>query len=486
MSFVHSPAKIDKEIYLTSSSGANPEEVYFIYFLYYLGLYPVAFKDISEITTKHGNEIFSKDWAKSHLAEYGDELIMEIGWTTRSGGHLTRYLLLLDAYLKGLPIGNTFRTSSIIMFIISLLALFYAFWWIGQPLLGILAVMFVGSNPFQLFEVYYRDNIFGWVISIAIIMLALYLPLMNSKPPSKYYVWGLALLSGILLATVLQIRTEPGLIVLGCLFIFLTLSQYSWRSRITLILLLIITFMGTSQAWRMFFRMKFNQAYEVVKNAGGHVYDGPWDNVHNFWHPIWCGLGDFGQQYGYTYNDVSAANYAVPILIEKYGMNSPLKNKGDDYYYYLIEDWYDDAKLYRVYAHWLPHYEEVLRNRILNDLRRNPDWFILIGFKRIWRILNKTTPVRIDLYGHRMNIPIHSLWVIPVVILLIFYKKWFLLKLIAFIVPTSLTALLVYCERGTYYYSIYHLFVAAIIIAVLVEISLLYGNRIMMLVRNKT
>jgi hypothetical protein len=84
------------------------------------------------------------------------------------------------------------------VFVTALTALFVAFWWIRQPVLGIISVLLLGSNAFQLFETYSRINVFGWPISISILILALHLPLLTNRERSKYYLYTIPFLTGFI------------------------------------------------------------------------------------------------------------------------------------------------------------------------------------------------------------------------------------------------------------------------------------------------
>ena len=65
------------------------------------------------------------------------------------------------------------------------------------------------------------------------------------------------------------------------------------------------------------------------------------------------------------------------------------------------EAWDAAGKYYRT-PYELPHYEEVIRDKVLGDIRRDPVWYLGILWKRAGRILTETSPVRLaagDLAG---------------------------------------------------------------------------------------
>ena len=43
-----------------------------------------------------------------------------------------------------------------------MMGLYAAFWRLRKPLLGVLLVLLLGSDPFQVFEVYRNNNVLGW------------------------------------------------------------------------------------------------------------------------------------------------------------------------------------------------------------------------------------------------------------------------------------------------------------------------------------
>ncbi len=55
---------------------------------------------------------------------------------------------------------------------------------------------------------------------------------------------------------------------------------------------------------------------------------------------------------------------------------------------------------------------------------------------------------------------------------LVYLRCWNEIKLLLFMVPTSFTALLIYCGRGTWLYSSYHLVLLALLLAWAYRLSL--------------
>ena len=78
---------------LKASGGLLGWQQEFVYFLYYLNLFPVA-------VTEEPQE-FSREGAQRLLETQGPTLVMERYWTIRYGDRLKTYLFLPQAYLTG-------------------------------------------------------------------------------------------------------------------------------------------------------------------------------------------------------------------------------------------------------------------------------------------------------------------------------------------------------------------------------------------------
>ena len=469
LSFVLNANKLDIKYRLKASSGLHSEKQ-FAYFYYYLGLYP--------ITTERKNLVYNKEGARRIIDEQGNSLLMEIGHTLRHGDLGKMFLFLPDALLKGMPKNLSVLPFHRLAFIFALLFLFISFWWIGQPLLGIITVIFMGSNPFQLYEAHINENVFGWSISTALIILALHLPLLANRKQSPYYLLWIPILTGIILASIKQIRPEPVLIIVSAGLSYLAISKTQWRIKIALVLLLILSFYAASANWKFYFDNKFEEASMVVKTAGGHPYTGKREYYHSVWHTIWCGLGDFDKKYGYQWFDLAAAIYGTSILSENYNLNLPKWGSPqwtNPYHYNLF---WDKAKKYYVKFSEMPHYFEVIRAKVIYDITHDPLWYINILWKRIQRVMSETTPVSLSLGQWRIPIYIHGIIIFPIMILLIVTRSWILLKLVCFSFPLSLTAILIYSGGNTTFYSCYHLFSAAIFVSWLFEAGFLWYKRI--------
>ena len=202
----------------TDSSGLlkNSAEA-FTYFYYYLDLYPVW--------TVYTPKIYSEEGARQIFTEQAESLMMDHSSYILWGEHGKTLLLLFDAYLNGSAEDITVTTFNIYFFGLSLMLLFVVFYLIRMPLLGFILVGFLGSNPYQLYEVYIRENIFSLAISVLIFLLAVNLPLLKDvikdELKLKRYLFFAAIFSGFILGTMAHIRAEALSIILSCIVVYI-------------------------------------------------------------------------------------------------------------------------------------------------------------------------------------------------------------------------------------------------------------------------
>ncbi|HUT35640.1 MAG TPA: hypothetical protein VNE39_19275 [Planctomycetota bacterium] len=463
--FYRAGDRLDARYRLQASTGKLMQEK-FVYFLYYLGLFPVA--------TEKDDVVFSREGAREVLAKHGDTLLMEWQHSYRSGSLGTALLYLPDALLRGSPKDPSVRPANGLAFTLALVGLFAAFWFIRQPVLGSILVLLLGSNPFQLHEAYLRENTFGWPITAAVALLALHVPLLGERKVSPWYLWAVPVASGLLLASVRQVRPEPLALILSPMACYLAVSGARWLVRVGLVGVLFAAYLLGGWGWSAWFDAKHEQARRAVAAAGGHPYPGPRAQSHLFWHPIWCGLGDFGQKHGYAWDDQAAADYALPLLEEKYGVEIPKTKRTRS----LFKDTYwDEGRHYYKTPYELPHYEEVVRDKVLGDIARDPLWYLGVLAQRAWRILWQTTPPRLSVGTAGVDVPMHGVLVLPVLALLAARQCWWLLKLVCFSLPLSLPAFAIFSGLGMCHYSCYHLVVVALGAAWLLEATLRRWSR---------
>ncbi len=446
---------LDDRYQLHASRGITVQSR-FVYFLYYLGLFPVAIEKPKSALT------YSGEGAKRELREGGKKLRTEWWCTPRFGDLGKTYLYLPGALLKGSPRNPSLRPANALAFTGALLLVYFMFWWVGSPGLGILTAILMGSNPFQVFEVYTHDSVFGWPILTAILIFALHLPFLTGRMLTPVYRRIIPLLAGALLATIRQIRTEPILILFAVVMTYLVPKRASGRERCVWVLTLFLSFASALFLWSRYFDHKIHQADLAVSSAGGEVYLGGRTRHHIFWHPIWCGLGDFDHQYGYQWDDIAAITFAMPVLRTRYGVDVPDLPVTPA----SLERWsLNEKNTYLRSPVLLPHYGEILREDVLDHIFRDPLWYGRILAHRALRILVDTTPVRIGFGRWGFGLPWAGILVPPFCVALAWRRSYAELSMILFFIPTSFTTLLVYSGRGTSYYSSWHIMGASVLLS---------------------
>lgn len=146
---------------------------------------------------------------------------------------------------------------------------------------------------------------------------------------------------------------------------------------------------------------------------------------------------------------------------------------------YRYNDLYwDKAKKYFKTPYEVPHYTEVIRDKVIRDITHDPLWYLNILYKRIRRVISETTPVSLRLGQWGIDLFIHGILVFAVLVFLITAHNWVLLKILCFSFPLSFTAIFLYSGGNTTYYSCYHLFAAAILAAWLLEGGLWWYKKI--------
>lgn len=456
--FFIQPNTVSPDYGRKDASGFTHEYAqHFIYFYYYLNLFPV--------TTTYEPLEYSEQGAKRNLEEYGDSLLMEWKHWARLGDNARIFLYLPNAYIKGSPENPSIIPFNAIFFIISLLSVFVSFWYLGFPLLGFIIVLIFGSNPFLLYETYGNENIFGLMIATTLIIMSIHLHLFvrNSRLPIT---WLLPVISGVIIATMANVRSETSIIIASCLFVYLTIPQCNFLKKIALCLLLLLSFTTITKMWQSYFDRKFEEAYQVVESKGGNPYNGERIKTHTFWHPVYCGLGDFDTKYGYEWNDRKAYKYALPILKEKYNMDFAY---ADDL---GLAEYYDTQKKYYKKIESYPEYETIIKEKVLSDIKKDPLWYAEILAKRIRYIFTKTSPVWLSFSKYHIHIPFSGLLIIPFVVFLFLKKKWFQLKLLLFPFPLAATSIIIFAKKNTTYNSCFHLLLIALLFAWIIEFIL--------------
>jgi len=433
---------------ITASSGAWQEtgQDYrrFFYFLFYKGLYPLASPETALTYSPAG--------ADGLIREKGNTLVNELHHTYRSGDVGKVLLFWVDALKKGTPQGVQFIPANACGFILALLLLFIIAWRSERAILGLALVVFFGANPFQIFETYGNDNIFGWNITVTILLMALHLPtILGSVPRPSYQRWTLPIVTGILLASIRQIRSEPVILILPIAALYLFRVALPLKKRIVMIALLATAFVTGGKAWENYFKNQFDEAQAFVRAHHGTPFERQRRVYHGFWHPLFCGLGDFGDDKIYRWKDAVAYDYAQPLIEKKLGR----KLVATGPYEHRLEDYAD--------------YPNVIREKVLGDVIGEPVWYAGILARRAARIGTEFSPPSVAFGRYTV-----SLWALgwlyfPMLLVLIWTRQWAGLWLVLFPSSTAATAFLIYSGGGTPFYFIGHLVTAVLFLLAAIE-----------------
>ena len=477
LSFTAKGAKIDGAYGLRGLSGMHNDAT-FVYFLWYENLFPVASTLAVGPCEFHCDEKLpsgapadlNKAAAGRVLKEHPESLVQDLGWTWNAGDRGKIFLYLPDVIMKGAPFAPSVAPTHHAAFILALAALFVAAWKIRRVALGALIVIFLGSDPLQLVEVYVHENVFGWSITTAVVLLALHLHLLASPRASFRRVIWLPFAVGTFMATVRTFRSEPMPLLLGPAFLYLGLSFVgvsqkggTWARRIALAATLTAAFVASNAAWNSYFESKTKDAGDVLARIGGHPFPGSMRLHHHFWHPVYCGLGDFDTKHGYEWRDGAAVEYATPILQSRFHEHVPSAMFQDTRH--NADEYLDTSFIYKRMPYSIPNYDEVVRDKVLADIKADPAWYAGILARRVWRALTETTPVSVATYFGWVS----TTWLTGVTALALFVMCWlaratFAARLIAFTAPIVTTSIIVYSGGGVQLYGIYHLLAAAVLV----------------------
>lgn len=451
--FMGKGAKIDAVQAVTASTGINLERKFF-FFLYHLDLFPVA--------TDLSIQADTKAEAERLFKEHPEKLRQDEGSTFRSGDRGRTFLYFVDMWLnkkKTSAIVPSIKPAHHLAFTIALCALWTACWSIGWYARGALLVALIGSNPFQIYTTYGQENVFSWPITTMTVVLAIHLPMFEKRVREvKWYPWAAAAVTGLLVAFVRNFRSEPTVMLFAASLIYLTITWRPWRTRIACVVLMFATLWIGTRVSTGYMERKFAKAQAAVAAVGGSAYTGPREYFHEFWHAVFCGLGDFDTKYGYEWQDLVAYAYAKPRL-EK-------MHPGLTLYMNAIQPRsYDKAGIYPIFFSETPGYHDLIRDKVLGDIKKDPKWYGGILWDRTQRILETTTRVGFATAKEQYYVSgVLVGWAcVPLLLLLILTRRWTELKLLLFSTPLSIAPLCIYSDRGMSFYSCYHLFGAFIL-----------------------
>jgi hypothetical protein len=440
-----SPKALTREYRDRSAVGlCSREAARYFYYYYYYYAFPAVILGAPPPYTEEGAEAF--------LRARGGELRMAFADPCAVGhaGNYLKVLLFLPAALaRDSPKDPTLRPVTVGLFFVALSGLLVASHRCGCFGLGLLLVALLGSNPFQLFETYARQNIYSLAISATLIALALNLKFLTKAVRPARSDWLLVGATGVLLTTVGEIRIEAATGLVSVVPAYLLARGISWKRRLAMLALLFGCIAATSLGWSRYFDALYDRAVDLVREHGGAVYTGYHTRNHPLWHSISTGLSDFGEDRGYFWDDRLAYARYTPLANAEFGLN--LRYESGDYF----ENFYTEKRHYRIKPELHPAYTEIVRGRVIDDITGSPSWYAGILVRRLGRIFERTTPVQLHLDGFTLPLPFAAWVAIPLLIWLLVRREWFLAKLLAFTAPLSLVALFVYSGDGITYYAVF-------------------------------
>ena len=469
LQFYLNPKKIDNSYTRPNTAGLRAIFLkHFLYFYYYLGLYPlvpyitpIEYTEEGKINQKitEPNLVlpieYSKEGALNLLKNHGEIIHMDLENVILWGDNVKTLMFFPDVIIRGTAINPSVKTFNALFFIFSLVLLSISFYYIKKPLLGIILILLLGSNPYQLYEVYGNENLFGVHISTLMILLAINLPFLLPKEKIKPRHLSLIAISGIIMGTMAHIRMEILTLLASCFLIYFFIPKTNIKNKILCCLIFLASFSLTEQMWVKYFDYKFTQAQKVVESIGGNpfLYPELRKNHHTIWHSILLGFSDFDTKYGYKWDDMTAYEYAAPILNQR-GVSLP-----------------EDKEVWSV----LPEYQQIMKEKAINQIKNDPVWYFNIIKNRINALFEKTVPIGININYYFPKVMIPKIFLILSVIILIIFlivsKKFILLKILLFSFPISMVTILIQASNNTTNMSVFHIFTFAIYIYIFILLT---------------
>lgn len=409
--------------------------LHFAFFYHHFGVFPVA----APGKTPYGN----KADAIRFVQHNGSSLLTD---TTSGGGRFGNYgkifMFYPELWLKKTPTAASTRAFAGIFFTLSLCVFLLAAMRAGHALFGILAVLLLGSHPLQLAQVYGVSRNLSLSISCAVLLLGLcYRWLKGAAQPARED-WLIVVIAGIVCGFCRQVRTESSVMILSVAAIVFLQTAWPIKRRLALLAALAAVFLGFQNRMDHYFERKFAEANQFVAAHGGVPFPGPRVRQHILWHPLFVGLGDFDDKYGIEWSDFYNFKYAMPIF-EAAGLNYTWSG-----YTYYLDQAYDEKKRYPIFFEDLPLFNQLCKERFLNQVKADPRWYASILGKRAWRILSDSADISLAVGKWRLGWHLSAFAVLLLAGLLLWFRQFFVLRMVLFTAPLSILPLVIYSGGG--------------------------------------
>lgn len=427
----------------------------FIYFYHHLGLFPLT-------TTEE--KVDNKEDAQRIIDESPSSLRMEHMHWARFGESARIYLYYPHVWFSGGTSDPDIRDFNRIFWILAVLGLYISLFWAGSEILAFVLALLFTCSPFLIYEIQVNQNVFGLMACLAILCSAIFFPLMKYKINWLRAVT-LVMFSGIIMGFFYHVRAET-LPLLGTMFLVLVfIPGYAIWRRGVLLLILIGSFVSVRVSFENYFDSKFEETTKVVDEAGGPVFSGGRTVVHPFWHPFYCGLGDFDTKYGYRWQDTIAYAYAMPILRERSGDALPWPGET----IHAMGEYYDADSLYYKKPETVEGYDDVIKAKVLGDIKSDPLWYAGIILQRIHMFFWDVSPIEMRVWNFSIPIPFTGYVAIILAAWLVYRRHWWRLKLLIFTLPLATSSILIYSGEHNTYMSLYHMVTLAILIELFIK-----------------
>lgn len=423
----------------------------FIYFYYYKGLFPLASADT--------NKVFSVQGAEASASKRPLDLRMEWGHWSRFGESARIWLYMPYCWLKGSAKNPQITFTVFLLHLLVIQLSHWIFYLINKPFSGVIFNLIFCCTPFMVYEVYCNNNVFGLMSIFSVFLFLAHLPVIVKKV-SVRYVLLIGAVCGFFSAIMHNIRAESLPMMASCIFIYLTYHQWPWYRRFLPVLFLLSLFFLTDSVIQNYFLVKKNHTTEYVKKVGGVPFEGGATIVHPFWHPIFCGLGDYDKKYHHYLHDTFVYNYALPILRKLH--NEEYKYPGKTPY--EMNEFYDSTHYYYKKAETLPGFDSIVKQKFLSDVGNDPAWYGGLILSRTRDFFFNLSPLGISLNNLIIPVPFHGIIFFCLIFLVFVNKDFRLLKILLFLTPLASSVILIYSAYNSSYQSIFHYITFALLL----------------------